>query len=89
MIVKNIKLRLVKTEKREGLTTDKKPYLFYVVKVIDEDANVIQLKLNNKLEEDVELVKKLIVAKNVDINCDLGIYPSGFNLKGIVQKIDL
>ena len=90
MIFKNVKLRLVKVDKREGIASDtKKPYLFHVGKYIDDEGNVVALKFGKKVEDDQVLIKKLADTKNVDCTVEIGVYPTGFNLKGIVQSIVL
>ena len=90
MIFKNVKLRLVKVEKRQGVQKETNvPYLFYVARYIDDGGDVINLKFGKKVEEDEALMKRLIVAKNVDVVAELGVYPSGFSLKGIVTSIEL
>jgi len=89
MIIKKLPFQLMKVEKREGTTgPNNKGYLFYVGKFLDEDGDLLNLKFQNKLTEDTQLALKLLAVKNVPVTVDLGLHPAGFDLKGVVTKID-
>jgi hypothetical protein len=89
MIIKNIDLQLIKTEKREGTSKQGTPYLFYTCKFLDNEGDMILLKLSKPLLEDKKLIENLMSSINVPATIDLGLYPSAFTFKGIVLKIDL
>jgi ABC-type microcin C transport system permease subunit YejB len=89
MVIKGIDLQLLKTEKREGMSKTQKPYLFYVSKFIDENGDMILLKLGNEMLKDEKLISKLMSAVNIPVTISLGLYPSGFTFKGIALSIDI
>jgi len=89
MLLKKQDLQLIKVEKREGISKQGKPYLFYVGKFIDGDGDTAQLKFVNEVVADSKLVAKLMTAHNVPVSVDISIYSSGFNLKGSIVSIDL
>jgi hypothetical protein len=89
VLIKNIDLQLLKVVKREGISKKGNAYLFFDGRFLDQEGDVINLKINNKIAENTTQVAKLLSVKNVECNVDLALYPSGFNLKGTVVKIDL
>lgn len=89
MLLKNIDLNLLKVEKREGVSKQNKPYMFYVGKFIDADGDVCLLNFQNHIAGDSKIVEKLLKAKNLPVTLDISLYSSGFNLKGSVAHIEL
>jgi len=75
--------------KKEGVSRQGSPYLFYEGKFIDDEGNICSLKLGKEVLEDAELLQRLMSAKNVQVTLDLALYPTGFNLKGTIAKIEL
>jgi hypothetical protein len=90
MLFKGVDLQLMKVEKREGIAkTTQKGYLFYVGTFIDSEGDKCNLKFGKQVENNVALVQKLLAVKNVPVTVELSVHPSGFDLKGIVQNIEL
>jgi len=88
MIFKDVDVQLLGATKREGVSKQGKPYLFYIGKFLDQNGDVLDLKIGNKLVENEELVKKILVTKNKEVTITLGLYPSGFSFKGTVLALD-
>jgi len=89
MLLKNQDLRMLSMSKKEGISRQGTPYLFYEEKFIDDDGNICSLKLGKEILDNEQLLLKLLSAKNVEVTLDLALYPTGFNLKGTIAKIQL
>jgi len=88
MVIENIKVRLLRANKLQGIDKGGKPYMFYVANVIDEDANVLKINLSNALSNDSGLAQKLEELKDKIVTISLALRQSGFNLKGTIVKLD-
>ncbi len=80
---------MLNMNKREGISRQGKPYLFYEGKFIDDEGNICSLKLGKKVTDNEQQVLQLLSAKNVEVTLDLALYPTGFNLKGTIDKIEI
>ena len=89
MILKSAELNLLKVEKREGISKLGKNYLFYEGKFLDDEGDVLSLKIGKQVTDVPALITKLLAVKNVEVVVDVALYPTGFNLKGTIVKIDL
>jgi len=76
MKLKDLDLTLLKVEKREGISKQGKPYLFYTRRFIDQEGELLNLKFTNEVVSDPSLVLKLMAVKNVETTIDLNLYPS-------------
>lgn len=91
MLYKNAELTLLRCDLREGVgKTSGKPYKFYQLSVVDEDAKVFQLNVADdvitKLGDDG--VEKLCAVRNENIDVDIKFAPKGFDITGSVVKIN-
>jgi hypothetical protein len=89
MILKKQDLTMLNMSKKEGVSRQGSPYLFYEGKFIDDEGNICSLKLGKNVLEDEQLLLQLLTAKNKEVTLDLALYPTGFNLKGTIVKIEL
>jgi len=89
MILKNQDLTMLNMNKKEGISRQGAKYLFYEGKFLDDEGNICSLKLGKQILEDEQLLLQLLSAKNVQVTLDLELYPTGFNLKGTIAKIEL
>jgi len=87
MQLKNIKLTLLKANKREGVSSNKKPYLFYTGTFIDENAKVCALKFGTELEQKGS-IPEILELQNAPVTVDISLYPSGFKFTGVITHID-
>jgi len=89
MTLKNSDLTLLTVIKREGISKQGLPYLFYQGRFLDDEGNVCELKFAKSVVDDSPLISKLMTVKNKPVTIDVSIYKSGFNLKGTVSKIEI
>jgi len=88
MQIKDVKLTLLKTHKRQGVAKNDKPYLFYTGTFIDEDARVCDLKFSSNLTDQSIVANEIITAKSGPVEVDINLYPSGFKFNGVITRID-
>jgi len=88
MLLRDVKLTLLKTHKREGVSKNNKPYLFYTGTFIDEDAKVCDMKFSSVLTDQSIVADKILNAKTGPVEVDISMYPSGFKFQGVVTRID-
>lgn len=89
MIIKNVDMQFIKLEKREGMSKTNVPYLFYVAKFLDNEGDMILLKLQKDLLTNKKLIDQMMSASNVPATISLGLYPSGFTFKGIALSVEI
>jgi hypothetical protein len=89
MILKNQDLTLLNMSKKEGVSRQGAPYLFYEGKFMDDEGNISSLKLGKDILGNAKLLAQLMTLKNTPVTLDLALYPTGFNLKGTIVKIEV
>jgi len=90
MLYKNAEVTLLRCDLREGNGKKTgKPYSFYQVSVVDEDAKVFQLNLSDAVVKELGEagLKKLLETRNEAVTLDIKFSPKGFDISGSVQAI--
>jgi len=88
MIIKDIKVKLLRADKLQGMSKEGKPFMFYVAHLLDEDANVLRLNLSNDLSNDSGLTSKLEDLREKIVTVSISLRQSGFGFKANVVKLD-
>jgi len=88
MRVTDLKLVLLKADKRQGTSKDGKEYLFYVATFLDENAKVITLKLGTDIVNNSTDLNAVLSRKTGPVTIDMNLYPSGFKLAGVVTRLE-
>jgi hypothetical protein len=90
MLIKNQKLMLLKTFKREGVKKNSdEHYLFYVGNFLDDEGAVLPIKFSQDVVDNKALWPKLLAGVKLPVEIDLALYPSAFKLSGTVAKVTL
>jgi len=62
--------------------------MFYMLSLLDDEANVLKINMSNSLSADAGLTKKLDLLKESPITISIALRQSGFNLRGTVVEVD-
>jgi hypothetical protein len=65
-----------------------KEYLFYNASVIDEDANVFGVILDEKVTSDADKLSELLTSKNVLVKADIRFVPKKFDIGASIVALE-
>jgi len=91
MRISKAEVTLLRCDLREGVgKTSGKPYKFYQLDLVDDDARVFKLNVSDELVKTFGEVgmKKLLELRNESMKVDIEIYPKGFDIGANVVAID-
>jgi len=88
MLIKNIEATVLKVIKKEGVgKASGKNYKFFTATVVDSDANVFTLNLDDTLVRSEENVSALLELRNEDCLLDVKFSPKNFQISGTIMRI--
>jgi len=89
MLINNIQATVLKVSKKEGIgRVSQKPYKFFVATVVDTDANVFAMNVDDTLVKSEENIAALLDLRNEDCSLEIKFYPAkNFGISATITRI--